>query len=142
MEADSGSSEIESDKSEEEEPALTGVGKASEPHPNEQENARDDSGPVGVHFVEKVESCLLADPFVASGGVEKQLAVVNTLKVSRSGFFVCLPPRRSGRSASRPQDKSCILLCSQEQSTTERNEFRGGFECEDGSTEVEDPWSL
>lgn len=53
--------EIEPDKSEEEEPASSGEVKASESHPNDQENARDDCGPVGVRFVEKVDPCVLDD---------------------------------------------------------------------------------
>lgn len=68
--------EIEPDRSEEEEPAPTGDMKASEPHPNDQENGRDDSSPVGVQF--------LADPFVVSGCVKKELVLVNSVKVSRS----------------------------------------------------------
>ena len=34
------------------------------PHP---EDEKDDSGPVGVRFVERIEPCILADPYVVSG---------------------------------------------------------------------------
>lgn len=54
--------------------------KASEPQPNDQENARDDSGPVGVPFVEKVDQYLLVYPFVVPGSVKKELGFVNSYK--------------------------------------------------------------
>ena len=82
---DSELSEIEPDRSEEEEPAPTGDVKASEPHPNDQENGRDDSSPVVVQFLEKVDPCLLAQ-FAVSGCVKKELVLVNSVKVSRSGL--------------------------------------------------------
>lgn len=42
-----------------------------EPHTDGHE--KDESGPAGVTFLEKVDSCLLADPYVVSGWVKKEL---------------------------------------------------------------------
>lgn len=76
--------------------------------------------------------------FVVSGWVGKKVGV-NSVKVD---FLCVFRPEGVGAQLHTPQDKSCVLLFSLEQSTAERSDFGGGFECEDGSTEVEDPWSL
>ena len=47
--------------------------KISESEPRPDGHAKDDSGPVGVTFLEKVDPCLLAVPYVDSGCVEKKL---------------------------------------------------------------------
>jgi hypothetical protein len=73
--------------------ASSGEVKASEPLPNDQENARHDSGPVGVQLVEQMDPYLLADPSVVSGWVKKELGSVNPVKVSRGGLaliFLCV----------------------------------------------------
>jgi hypothetical protein len=49
--------------------------KTSEPHP--EGHAKDDSGPVGVEYLEKVDPGLLADPYVVSGWVENKLVLLN-----------------------------------------------------------------
>ena len=47
---------------------------------------------VGVTFLEKVDPCLLADPFVISGWVGKELGTVESVKVTCTGLviFVCV----------------------------------------------------
>lgn len=44
---------------------------------------KDAFGPVGVKYLEKVDGCLLADPFVVSGLV---LGAVESVTVTRSGL--------------------------------------------------------
>jgi hypothetical protein len=41
-----------------------------ESHPDDD---KEDSGPVGVRALERMDPCLLADPYVVSGWVEKRL---------------------------------------------------------------------
>jgi hypothetical protein len=64
----SGSSEMEPDKSEGEAPVVRTA--KFVPHSDDD---RDDSVPVGVRFVERMDPCILADPYVVSGWVEKRL---------------------------------------------------------------------
>lgn len=45
---------------------------------------KNDSGPVGVRFVERMDRCNLADPYVVSGWVEKRLGTAELVKVTRS----------------------------------------------------------
>lgn len=51
---------------------------------------KDYFGPVGVRFLEKVDSCLFSDPYVVSGWVEKNLGTLNSVKVSRSGVVLII----------------------------------------------------
>ena len=44
---------------------------------------KDESVTVGVTFFEKVDPCLLADPFVVSGWVKTELSAVESVKASR-----------------------------------------------------------
>ena len=48
----------------------------------------EESVTVGVKFMEKVDSCLLADPFVVSRWVEKELGHVESVRVTRSGLVI------------------------------------------------------
>ena len=43
---------------------------------------------VGVKFMEKVDSCLLADPFVVSQWVKKVLGHVESVRLTRSGLVL------------------------------------------------------
>lgn len=78
----SGSSEMEPDKSEGEAPVVRTA--KFVPCPDDD---RDDSVPVGVRFVERMDPCILADPYVVSGWVEKRLETVELVKVTRSGLY-------------------------------------------------------
>lgn len=64
---------------------------------------KDYFGPVGVRFLEKVYPCLLANPYVVSGWVEKKLGTVNSVKVSRSGLglIFCVSSTFGTRTVSR-----------------------------------------
>lgn len=61
----SGRSEIEPYESEDELPAVAGAVKTTEFKPRPDDD-KDDSGVVGVRFLERMD-CLLADPYVVSG---------------------------------------------------------------------------
>ena len=52
----------------------------SESRPDGQ--AKDDSGPVGETFLEKVDPSFLADPYVVSGWAEKKLVTVKSVKIA------------------------------------------------------------
>ena len=43
---------------------------------------------VGVTFLEKVDPCLLADPFVVSGWVKTKLRDVESVKVTKTGLVI------------------------------------------------------
>ena len=43
---------------------------------------------VGVKFLEKVDLCLLADPFAVSGWVKTELGAVKSVRVNRSGLVI------------------------------------------------------
>lgn len=49
-----------------------------EPHHDD----KDDSSPVGMRFLERMDPCLLADPYVMSGWGEKRFGNVRSVKVS------------------------------------------------------------
>jgi hypothetical protein len=63
-------------------------------------------------------------PYVVSGWVEKRLGTVEMLKVTRSELF---RPEGTGTPNHTPRDKNCVLLCSLEQGTIERNDNSGGI---------------
>ena len=66
--------------------------KSLAPEPGINGHDKEESDPVGVTFLEKVDPCLLADPFVVSGWVRKELGAVESVKVTHGGFviFVCV----------------------------------------------------
>ena len=49
---------------------------------------KDESVTVGLKFKEKVDSCLLADPFVVSRWVKKELGNMESVRVTRSGLVI------------------------------------------------------
>lgn len=81
--------------------------KTSESEPRLDGHAKDDSGPVGVTFLEKVDPCLLAVPYVVSGCVEKKL----------------------GTSCHAPRNNTCDFIFSPEQNAFERSDYWGGVKC-------------
>lgn len=54
-----------------------------------------------------------------------KLATVESVKVTRSGLFVFLPPRGSDAPRHVNGNKTCYLLCSQEHGAIERNDLWG-----------------
>ena len=48
----------------------------------------DDSGPVGVRFVEIMDPCILAESYVVSGWVEKRLGTVELVKLTWNGLMM------------------------------------------------------
>ena len=67
------------------------VVKSSEPEPGINGHDKEESGPVGVTYLEKVNPCLLTDPSVVSGWVGKDLGAVESVKVTCnvSGLVIC-----------------------------------------------------
>ena len=76
-------SEMDLGESEGEVPAarIAGFG----PHPKDD---KDDFGPVGVRFVERMDPCFLVDPYVVLGWVEERLGYIELGKVTRSGLLM------------------------------------------------------
>ena len=96
------------------------------PHPE------DDSGPVGVRFVDRMDLCILADPCVVSGWVEKRLGNFELVKVTRSRLVknYCFLGREGvGAPDYAVRDKYCDLLCSPEQGAVERSDNGGVIQC-------------
>lgn len=100
-------------------PAFSGVMKTSELHSNEQDNASEDSGPVGIRFLDKGD--LFTDPYV-------ELGTVNPVKLSRSGLVLifCL-----SASLASGRNLSCFAL----QSRTPLKGLISGVEFRGVSTE-------
>ena len=87
---------------------VVGVVNFSEPEACTDGQDKDVSVMVGVTFREKVESCILADPYVVSGWVKMELGAVESVYVLRSGLviIVCVSARKraSGRSTPHKWD--------------------------------------
>ena len=112
---DSDRSEIEPEECEDELPVVAGVVKSSESEPRPNGHPNDDSGPVGETFLEKVDPCLLANPYVVSGWVENRLGTVKLVKVDQSGLVIIFCISSIQREHHVTRDKICDLLCSPEQ---------------------------
>lgn len=54
------------------------MARATEPEPHNGSHEADDSGPVGVTFLEKVDPFLLADPYVVSGSGKTELSAAES----------------------------------------------------------------
>ena len=62
--------------------------KLSETEECTEDQNEEESVTVVVKFMEKVDSCLLADPFVVSWQVKKELGHVESVRVTRSGLMI------------------------------------------------------
>ena len=71
------------------------------------------SGPVGLTFLEKVDACLLADSFMVSGWMTKELGATESVTVTCSGLviFVCVSSGQSEQARCVTQLGSRAVSC-------------------------------
>ena len=109
--------EGEMEVNEGEQSEVVGVVNFSEPEACTEGQDKDESVIVEVKFLEKVDPCLLADPFVVSGAVE-------SVRVTRSGLviIVCVfaGQREKALCINRMEARKCELFCFQEKGAIER----------------------
>jgi hypothetical protein len=105
----------------------------------------DESVTIGGTFLGKVDPCLLADPFVVSGWVKKELGAPPSVKVTQSVLVIIIGVSLGQREqvlCTKQIGTRCDLSCPQEKGSIEKRDYWASGNCESGPTEGKDDLCL